>query len=132
MIICVDFDGTIVDHRYPDIGNPVPDAFYWIKEFQLAGAKVILYTMRSDGRKEDGDTLKAAVDFCEKLGVTFWGVNNNPEQKAWTDSPKVYANLYIDDAAFGCPLRENPRMGSRPYVDWSIVGPEVMKMIVKQ
>jgi hypothetical protein len=124
-IIAVDFDGTIADHRYPDIGQEVPGAFRYLKEFQERGCKLVLWTMRSDC-PENGPTLTDAVEFCRQHGIEFFGVNHNPEQGDWTSSPKAYAHLYIDDAAFGCPLRENPRMGGRPFVDWSIVGPAVL------
>ena len=128
MLIALDFDGTLVDHRFPDIGAEVPGAFRWLKKWQKAGAKLILWTMRSDG-KENGPTLTDAVEFCRKQGVEFWAVNENPEQKAWTDSPKAYAHYLVDDSAIGCPLRENPRLGGRPYVDWDVVGPAVLKLI---
>jgi len=127
-VIAVDFDGTIVDHCYPWIGEPVPGAFLWLKKFQQAGAKLILWTMRSDN-DNDGPTLTDAVEFCESQGIEFLGVNENPTQGSWTTSPKAYANLYIDDAAFGVPLRDNPRMGGRDFVDWGKVGPMVMKLI---
>jgi hypothetical protein len=119
MIIASDFDGTIVDHLFPDLVEPVPGAFKWLKVFQERGAKLILWTMRS------GETLHEAVDYCRDNGIEFWGVNVNPGQKRWTVSPKAYAQLYIDDAAFGCPLLENPRAGGRPFVNWDQVGPAV-------
>lgn len=125
MIIAIDFDGTITDHRYPDLGRPVPGAFEWMKRFQAAGATLILWTMRSDG--PDGPLLTEADDFCRENGVIFKHVNENPQ--AWTTSPKVLAHAYIDDSAIGCPLKENPRMCGRPIVDWDIVGPLVMAMI---
>jgi len=141
-IIAVDFDGTLCDHQFPEIGTEVPGAFHWLREFQAAGAKLILWTMRSDlrnpqdkgdgptpGAKADQDYLRAAVEWCRARGVEFWGVNHNPQQATWTASPKVYAHIYIDDAAFGCPLRDMPRAGSRPAVDWSRVGPAVMDML---
>lgn len=128
MIIAVDFDGTIADHRYPDIGVAVPGAFDWLKRYREAGATLILLTMRHDGERQ-GPTLKEAVEFCRTNGVEFDHVNCNPKQKTWTDSPKCYAQVYIDDAAACCPLRENPRAGGRPYVDWDVVGPAVMKLI---
>lgn len=128
MIIGVDFDGTIVDHVYPDIGAPVPGAIHWMKEWLKAGAKIILWTMRSDTERH-GPTLTAAVKFCEDNGIKFYGINENPTQKSWTTSNKQHCNLYVDDAAFGCPLRENPRLGGRPYVDWDVVGPGVLKII---
>lgn len=133
MIIAVDFDGTIAEHEFPDIGAPVPGAFDWMRKWQETGAKLILWTMRSDGRdgegKENGPVLTQAVEFCRTNGVEFWGVNGNPSQGSWTQSPKAYAHLYVDDAAFGCPLRENRKSGNRPMVDWSVVGPAVLEQI---
>jgi hypothetical protein len=133
MLIAVDFDGTIVDHCFPDIGAPCPGAFDWLKRWQAAGAKLILWTMRSDGRtgtgKENGPVLTEAVEFCRRNGVEFFAVNENPQQASWTQSPKVYAHVYVDDAAHGCPLKENPRAGGRPMVDWSAVGPAVLARI---
>jgi hypothetical protein len=113
-IIAVDFDGTIVEHEFPEIGRPVPGAFEWMKKWQQAGALLILWTMRSDGRtgggRENGPVLTEAVEFCRKNGVEFHAVNANPSQAVWTSSPKVYAHIYVDDAAAGCPLRESKRM----------------------
>jgi hydroxymethylpyrimidine pyrophosphatase-like HAD family hydrolase len=120
MIIAVDFDGTIVEHEFPKIGPAVPGAFKSIKKLQESGHRLILWTMRSDGQ-ECGDVLTQAVKFCEDNGIRFWAVNCNPEQHTWTTSNKSYAHLYIDDAALGCPLRENPRLGGRNYVDWDKV-----------
>lgn len=121
MIIAVDFDGTIVKHTFPEIGQPVPSALDWLHKFKLSGARLILWTMRS------GLYLEQAVDYCAQNRVHFFGVNHNPDQMSWTRSPKAYAHLYIDDAAAGCPLVIDPNC--RPYVDWSVVGPSVMQMI---
>lgn len=96
-IIAVDFDGTIVAHAYPNIGREVPNAIRVLKKLQEQGTQLILWTMRS------GDRLDEAVRYCEEKGITFWGVNQNPAQSEWTDSPKAYASIYIDDAALGCP-----------------------------
>jgi hypothetical protein len=131
-MIAVDFDGTLAEHRYPDIGAEVPGAVRWCKAFQAAGAKLILWTMRSGGEvrdKEGFDPLAAAVEWCRARGLEFWGVNENPEQRSWTESPKAYAHIYIDDAAAGCPIRESPRAGARPFVDWDILGPAVLAMV---
>lgn len=128
MLIAIDFDGTVVDHCFPDIGEPVPGAFFWLKKFQEHGAKLILWTMRSDSQKS-GPVLTEAVEFCRNNGVEFWAVNENPTQKEWTGSPKVYAHIYVDDAAHGCPLRTNPRLGGRDYVDWDVVGPSVLELL---
>lgn len=128
MFIAVDFDGTIAEHEYPDIGPPVPGAFDWMKRWQAGGAKLILWTMRSDSDR-DGPTLTRAVEFCRANGVEFFAVNGNPTQAAWTTSPKCYAHHYVDDAAVGCPLRENRRAGKRPMVDWDAVGPAIAGLI---
>lgn len=137
MIIAVDFDGTLVDHVFPEIGEPVPGAFDWLQRFKEAGAFLILYTMRADERglksieKFPGERkfLSEAVEFCRAQGIEFDALNRNPTQDEWTASPKAYAHVYIDDAAFGCPLVPCAN-GGRPTVDWSIVGPAVMEMIV--
>ena len=118
MVIAVDFDGTIVEHDYPRIGREMPGAFVTMKRLIEQGWKLILYTMRS------GKELQAAVDFCRENGVEFWGVNENPEQAAWTNSRKVYAHFYIDDAAVMAPLVKvvDPDGTAHIYYDWLKVG----------
>ena len=127
MFICVDFDGTIVDHRFPEIGNPAPHAIEWLLRWQELGASLILFTMRSDGGRF-GDVLSAAVAYLENNNIRFFGVNHNPQQSSWTSSPKAYGQIYIDDSAFGCPMI-HPDGFARPCVDWSIVGPSIEKIL---
>jgi hypothetical protein len=113
--IVIDFDGTIVEHAYPKIGAPVPGALETMKQYQKEGALLILFTMRS------GKELNAAVEYCKENGVEFYGIQTNPSQSRWTDSPKAYGQLFIDDAAAGCPLiYPDGIVGgiSRPYVNW--------------
>ena len=74
------------------------------------GDRLILWTMRS------GHYLEEAMEYLAEHGVELWAVNQNPEQRSWTDSPKAYCHLYIDDAALGCPLVEPGTR--RAYVDW--------------
>ncbi len=123
MYICVDFDGTIVDHAYPDIGNPVPGAIEWLKRFNKMGAKLILFTMRSDDQVH-GRVLSDAVNYLKRHGVKLYGINTNPSQASWTSSPKAYGQLYIDNSAVGCPLIK-PADFIRPCVDWESVGRQV-------
>lgn len=113
MIIAVDFDGTIVTHQYPEIGEDI-GAFPILKQLIECGHQLILYTMRS------GDRLQEAIDHCASNGIEFIGHNINPTQSTWTDSPKVYAHMYIDDAALGTPL-VHPFDAIRPYVNWNEV-----------
>lgn len=130
MYICIDFDGTIVDHRYPEIGEPVPMAVKWLLRLQSCGAKLILFTMRSDDPRF-GALLTDAVEYLEKNGVKLFGINSNPDQKAWTASPKAYGHVYIDDSAFGCPLIQ-PKGFARPCVDWKKVGPQLEHMCLSR
>ena len=104
-VIAVDFDGTIVRHDYPRIGSEAPNAFKVLRSLQADGHKLILLTMRCD------KDLKDALAFCADRGVKFWAVNDNPDQHSWTSSPKVYAQLYIDDLALGTPMADGT-------VDW--------------
>lgn len=110
-IIAVDFDGTLCEHRYPDIGFEVPGAIDTLKWLQGKGARLILWTMRS------GDRLQEAVNWCQERGIEFSGVNLNPDQHTWTDSPKAYAHVYIDDAALGCPVVRDSG-GKTDMVEW--------------
>lgn len=123
MIIAIDVDGTIIDHQFPKLGKPNPGALEWIKKFQETDVKLILYTMRSDQYLED------VIQYLRDNNIEdFYGYNINPDQINWTNSPKIYANLYIDDAAYGCPLIKFDNF-SRKCVDWSIVGPDVYRQI---
>jgi hypothetical protein len=130
MYICVDFDGTVVDHRYPDIGKPVPGALTWLKRLQRHGVRIILYTMRSNNTVS-GNTLSEAVQYMEDGGINLYGVNRNPDQDNWTTSPKAYCDVYIDDSAFGCPLIQ-PKGFGRPCVDWKQVGPQLEHMCLSR
>ena len=103
-IVSVDFDGTIVEHEFPVIGPPLPDALEWLKKYVDAGAQLILFTMRS------GVHLVQAVNYLESNGIRLWGINENPTQLSWTYSPKPFAHVYIDDAGFNIPL--SPRASS--------------------
>jgi hypothetical protein len=110
--IAVDFDGTVVTHAYPHIGEDI-DAVPVLKRLVKAGHSIILSTMRS------GPELAEAVAWFKKHQIPLFGVNENPTQKSWTSSPKVYAQLLIDDTALGCPLIYID--GQRPFVDWATV-----------
>lgn len=114
MIIAVDFDGTVVTHEYPKIGKDVGAAPV-LKKLVEKGHKLILYTMRS------GKELDEAVEWFKERNIPLYGVNENPSQSSWTSSPKVYANLYIDDATLGAYLITPQKEGERPYINWLFV-----------
>ncbi len=115
MIIAIDFDGTVVKHDYPEIGEDI-GAVKVLKALQENGHQFILYTMR-DNHSCGRNCLKEAADWFSKNGINLIGINSNPWQKSWTDSVKVYAPLYIDDAALGIPLKQDSQF-ERFYVDW--------------
>ena len=97
MKIAVDFDGTIVENRYPDIGKPKLFAFETLKALQKKRHLLILWTYRA------GKELDEAVDFCKENGVEFYAVNKNfpEEQYDHTISRKIAADIYIDDRNLG-------------------------------
>ncbi|MFC1832412.1 hypothetical protein ACFL0S_10390, partial [Thermodesulfobacteriota bacterium] len=100
-----------------------------LKRLQDQGAKLILFTMRSD-TSVGGPMLSDAVSFLEDKGIKFYGINKNPDQDSWTESPKAYADIYVDDAAFGCPLIR-PKGFRRPCVDWETVGPALLERLLR-
>lgn len=119
LIIAIDFDGTCVTHDYPYIGQDI-GAVPVLRELADAGYRLILHTMRS------GQLEKDAVAWFKEKHIPLFAVNNNPEQRSWTQSIKVFADLYIDDAALGIPLKTLPTV-ARPFVDWEAV----REMLVK-
>jgi len=114
MIIGVDFDGTCVDHRFPAIGRDVPGAVQVLRDLVEQEHRLILWTMRS------GVSLAEACEWFSRHAIPLFGINENPQQQEWTASPKAYCQLYIDDAALGCPLHQLAGF-ARPHVDWSAV-----------
>lgn len=113
MIIAVDFDGTCVTHEYPNIGKDI-GATVVLKSLSNKGYPLILWTMRC------GKHLEQAVNWFAERQIPLYGINNNPSQKSWTSSPKVYANILIDDTSLGVPLTSDER-SDRPFVDWDKV-----------
>jgi hypothetical protein len=100
MIIATDFDGTIVTHEYPKIGNELPFAIDTLKLLIQEHHRVILWTVR------EGRLLDEAVEWCRERGVEFYAVNRDyPEEDPLhlTDgfSRKIKADLFIDDRNLG-------------------------------
>lgn len=98
MIIAIDFDGTIVEHCYPEIGKEIPFATTTLKMLIAERHQLILWTVRR------GELLQAAVDWCKERGVEFYAVNKNfPEEVVENDGcyNKVNAELFIDDRNLG-------------------------------
>lgn len=112
--VAIDFDNTIVDRDGRDLG-----AFKWLNHLSKHAA-LMLWTCRSDG------WLDEAVEYCRKNGLTFYGVNQNPahQSKVGVRSPKMVADIYVDDRA----LENGGGYPGRP-VDWDEVGPKLCQAI---
>ena len=96
-IIAVDFDGTLCENKWPEIGEPNKELIAYLKERQAAGDKLILWTCRVSKVRD------AAVAWSAEQGLIFDAVNENlPEVLEWmgNDSRKIFANEYIDDRNF--------------------------------
>lgn len=120
MIIAIDFDGTCVTHAFPEIGKDV-GAVPVLKALVDKGHKLILYTMRDDRKYKDHHPLNEAIRWFTDNGIKLYCFNSNPTQGTWSKSPKVFAHLYIDDAALGTPLKLDKQLSERPFVDWEKV-----------
>ena len=97
MKIAVDFDGTIVEHKYPQIGKEQLFAFETIKQLIKQKHQVILWTYRA------GRELDEALEYCRENGVEFFAVNKNYPEEHYDGSisRKIDADVYIDDRNIG-------------------------------
>ncbi len=112
LIIAIDFDGTIVDHKYPGIGATKPNVFNVLKRLLSEGHTLIIWTCRG------GSELIAVYEWLKLRDMEDITVNVNApyEQINFQPSPKIYADIYIDDR----------NLGSMPE-DWE----EIYKLIEK-
>ena len=98
LLIAVDFDGTVVEDRYPAVGRPMPFAIETLKMLQADGHRIILWTYRH------GKKLDEALEFLKGQGVPPYAVNRSyPEEASHPKdvSRKIHADLFIDDRNFG-------------------------------
>jgi len=96
--IAVDFDGTIVEHKYPEIGKEVLFAFETLRALQKQNHQLILWTFRS------GRELDDAVEYCRRNGVVFYAINSSYPEEEFDeeyDSRKIDADIFIDDRNIG-------------------------------
>jgi hydroxymethylpyrimidine pyrophosphatase-like HAD family hydrolase len=106
-IIALDFDGTIVENDFPELGEVKEDVVEKAKEFQKAGASIVLWTCR------EGKFLQEAISVCVKNDIKLDAINeNSPAQYEWAEREfkksgerfalrKIYADIYVDDKANG-------------------------------
>lgn len=98
MIIAVDFDGVLVEDKFPEIGKQNEEMVRVIKELIKQGHEVVLWTCRADTE------LESAVKWCKDNGLEFCAINDNApsnkakyEKKYPNGTRKVYADFYVDD-----------------------------------
>lgn len=130
MDIVIDFDGTCVTHEFPEVGKNIGSEKV-LRKLVEHGHNLILFTMRSDldsptyrnkgAELPPGNYLQEAVDWFRSNDIKLYGVQRNPSQDSWTNSPKAYGQLIIDDAALGCPLVFDENLSSRPFADWEAI-----------
>ena len=99
MTIAVDFDGTIVEHKYPEIGEEIPFATDTLKMLIRDHHRLILWSVR------EGQLLDDAVNWCRERGVEFYAVNRDyPEETTENNqhfSRKLKVDMFIDDRNIG-------------------------------
>lgn len=93
-VIAIDFDGTLCESKYPDIGKPNLELIEIVKDLQSYGHKLVLWTCRTN------ELLDNAIEFCKQYGLEFDAINSNiPDRVAQygNDPRKIGADYYIDD-----------------------------------
>lgn len=112
MKIAVDFDGTLVEDRYPKIGKEKPYAFEVLKMFMERGYLLILWTSRMGSKLDD------AIAFCNKRGIDFYAVNKNFYEEMPEDGypRKIIADIFIDDR---CIFAD---------IDWQVIYHRVLEL----
>jgi hydroxymethylpyrimidine pyrophosphatase-like HAD family hydrolase len=97
-IFAIDFDGTIVVDKYPNIGEPIPEAINTIREIKKLGHKIIIWSCRVEPQ------LSQMREFLIVNGIPFDHINENcPVKIAYynNDTRKIGADFYIDDKMVG-------------------------------
>lgn len=95
-IIAVDFDGTLVENKWPEIGEPKWEVINYICAEKVKGAKIILWTNRR------GKPLIDAINFCHEVEIELDAVNEDiPEVVEYfgKSTRKIFADIYLDDRA---------------------------------
>lgn len=99
MTIAVDFDGTIVEHKYPEIGEEIPFAVETLKMLANERHRLILWSVRED------KLLDEAVEWCRERGLEFWAVNRDYPEETRHNNPsysrKLKVDMFIDDRNIG-------------------------------
>lgn len=121
--VAIDFDGTIVRHAFPEIGEPIANAKETLYRLYDAGCELLLFTCRGYYQEKNINYLAAAKKWLRQNGYPPFAAYNYSEWQAdWTNSPKLYADIYIDDKMLFCPKLENGD------IDWVKIEQELERL----
>lgn len=117
-IFAIDFDGTLCEHNFPNIGQPNLCLINNLIDYKhkYPKTKYILWTCRR------GIYLEEAKIFCEEHGLKIDYYNENiPEiiKEMGGDSRKIFADLYIDDKGYFCNRLRCIRVSTDCQHNWS-------------
>ncbi|NBY40911.1 MAG: hypothetical protein EBQ66_08510 [Flavobacteriia bacterium] len=120
MKIYLDFDGTVVEHYFPEIGAENPNAIQVIARLQSAGHDIVLNTYRAD---IDQKHVKEALDYIHSFEEIQQPIEKFLPEKLEPRSfdlevAKECNQLYLDDIAEGIPMRRNIVLEFGMMVDW--------------
>ena len=114
MYIVLDFDGTCVQNEFPFVGESI-GAEQVLKDIVSNGHDLILFTARGDGHLDD------AINWFKEQGLTLSGIQQHPEQKSITSSPKPVGDIIIDDKMLGVELVDER------YINWDWAAKQLVK-----
>lgn len=98
MVIAIDFDDTIAENMYPEVGRMKPHAKEIINKLYDEGHEIIIWTCRWD------DAADKARDFLAQHGIKYHKFNEHIDwalEEFKNDTRKIYADIYIDDKQLG-------------------------------
>ena len=103
MLFGVDFDGTVVEHKFPEIGEELPDAIRTMIDLQAAGHQIIIWTCRC------GYEISTMLKWLNDREFRPDAVNTNLRHTPGFAVPKIYVDIYFDDRSFP------------PFPGWDVV-----------
>ncbi len=117
MIIIVDFDGTCVENKFPELGASLPGAVETISDLLSAGHEIVIWTCRNERMLPGWQMWDTGIH--DGLAVVRYWIEENfgghPNRgrlflnentptavsNLGTDTRKVWGSVYIDDKNFG-------------------------------
>lgn len=125
--IAVDFDGTLCENSFPEIGRPRPGVIDFVKKRAAEGVKIILHTCRENGERRA--LLDEALKWCAGQNIPIYAVNENPDNDYGRRfgvagvGRKVYADLYIDDKAINAAdIEQGATLPERYFIHCTVKG----------